>query len=121
VWHFRGLSRETVSSGDAWSGGLGHGQKEDDSNPPIRGERRKETAHGRQKMTTADRIEVIDHPLKAPELARLLNMPLQRVYKLARKHELPSLRWGTSVCFDPQSVADCLRRKEKEPTENEAC
>jgi excisionase family DNA binding protein len=112
VRHFRGLSREAISSWDAWSSGLGDGEKEDDSHPAIRGERRKETAHGRQKMTTADRIEAIDHPLKAPELARLLNMPLRRVYKLAREHELPSHRWGTSVCFDPQAIADCLRRKQ---------
>jgi excisionase family DNA binding protein len=62
-------------------------------------------------MTTADKIEAIDHPLKAPELARLLGLSLQRVYKMARDHELPSFRFGTSVRFDSQALADWLRKK----------
>jgi excisionase family DNA binding protein len=60
-------------------------------------------------MTTVDKIEAIDHPLKAPDLAFLLGLSLQRVYKMARKHEIPSYRFGTSVRFDPQAVADWLR------------
>ena len=62
-------------------------------------------------MTTAGKIEAIDHPLKAPEVAGLLNFPLQRIYKMARDHQIPSYRFGTSVCFDPQAVADWLRKK----------
>jgi excisionase family DNA binding protein len=67
-------------------------------------------------MTIADRIEAIDHQMKAPEVARLLDLPLQRVYRLARENEIPSYRFGTSVLFDPQSVADWLRtRLDPEP------
>jgi excisionase family DNA binding protein len=67
-------------------------------------------------MTTADRIEAIDHSLKAPDLAGLLNFPLQRIYKMARDHEIPSFRFGTSVLFDSQAVADWLRRKSSRRT-----
>jgi excisionase family DNA binding protein len=62
-------------------------------------------------MTTADKIEAIDHPLKAPEVAGLLNFPLQRIYKMARDHQISSYRFGTGVRFDPQDVADWLRRQ----------
>jgi excisionase family DNA binding protein len=64
-------------------------------------------------MTTADRIKGIDHPLKAPELARLLNFPLQRIYKMARDCQIPSFRFGTAVRFDPQAVADWLRTTDR--------
>jgi excisionase family DNA binding protein len=62
-------------------------------------------------MTTADKIEIIDHPLKAPEVAHLLGVSLQRIYKMARHHQIPSYRFGTSVCFDSQALADWLRRQ----------
>lgn len=62
-------------------------------------------------MTTEDRIELFDHALKAPELARLLGLSIQRLYKMAREHEIPSFRFGTAVRFDPQAVADWLRKK----------
>jgi excisionase family DNA binding protein len=61
-------------------------------------------------VTTADKIEAIDHPLKAPELACLLGFSLQRIYKMARHHQIPSYHFGTSVCFDPQAMADWLRK-----------
>ena len=67
-------------------------------------------------MTIADRIEAIDHPLKAKELARLLDLPIQRLYRLAREHEIPSFRFGTSVVFDSEAVADWLRRLEATKT-----
>ena len=67
-------------------------------------------------MTIADRIEAIDHQMKAPEVARLLDLSLQRVYRLAREHEIPSYRFGTSVIFDSEAVATWLRRLEATKT-----
>lgn len=90
---------------------MGNRQTSYASHPAICGEGRKATEDGTKKMTTADKIEAIDHPLKAPDLACLLNFPLQRIYKMARDCQIPSFRFGTAVRFDPQAVADWLRKK----------
>jgi predicted DNA-binding transcriptional regulator AlpA len=56
----------------------------------------------------ADRIQAIDHALSAKELARLLGTSQKNMYKLARS-TIPSFHLGTSVRFDPHSVAKWLR------------
>jgi excisionase family DNA binding protein len=66
----------------------------------------------------ADRVEAIGHAMKAPEVARLLDLPIQRVYRLAREHEIPSFRFGTSVLFDPRSVAARLRENQTQRKES---
>jgi len=49
--------------------------------------------------------------LKASELASLLGVTPQHVYKMAAQQDIPSFRVGKSVRFDPNQVADWLRRK----------
>lgn len=44
----------------------------------------------------------------APELAQLFGCTKVHVYRLAQRHEIPSIRIGSSVRFDPASVADAL-------------
>jgi len=56
-------------------------------------------------------LEAKDQALKARELAKLLGVTRQQIYKMAAEGALPSFRVGTSVRFDPQQVADWLEAK----------
>jgi excisionase family DNA binding protein len=49
--------------------------------------------------------------LKASELATLLGVTPQHVYKMAAQQDIPSFRVGRSVRFDPRQVAEWLHRK----------
>ena len=59
----------------------------------------------------ADRIEKVGHALTARDLARLLNVSAITIFKHAAAGRIPSFRIGTSVRFDPKSVADWIRKK----------
>lgn len=63
-------------------------------------------------LTTLERR---DNALKAPEIARLLGVTRQQVYKMAARGTIPSFRVGTAVRFDPGLIADWLRRKMPKP------
>jgi excisionase family DNA binding protein len=49
--------------------------------------------------------------LKAAELAKLLAVTRQHIYKLAAAGTLPSFRVGAAVRFDPRAVAEWLLKK----------
>ncbi len=53
--------------------------------------------------------------MKAGELAKLLGVTRQQIYKLAASSAIPSFRVGTAVRFDPNQVAEWLRRKLPQP------
>lgn len=53
--------------------------------------------------------------LKANDLAMLLGVTPQHVYKMAAQQDIPSFRVGRSVRFDPSQVAEWLRRKMPRP------
>ena len=50
--------------------------------------------------------------LKVPEIARLLGVTGQHIYKMAASGSIPSFRVLGSVRFDPDEVADWLERKQ---------
>lgn len=56
-------------------------------------------------------LEARDDALRAPELAKLLGVTRQHVYKMAAEGLIPSFRVGVAVRFDPALVAEWLRRK----------
>ena len=56
-----------------------------------------------------EKLERIDHPLIAPELAQMFRSSVQKVYRLARNNVIPSFRFGGSVLFDGAKVARRLR------------
>jgi excisionase family DNA binding protein len=56
-------------------------------------------------------LESQAHALKAKEVAALLGVTAQHIYKLAAQQQIPSFRVGGAVRFDPAEVADWLRRK----------
>lgn len=62
------------------------------------------------------RLEEMDNALKAVELARLLGVTRQHIYKLAAQRALPSFRVGKAVRFDPKHVAAWLRPKLPQPS-----
>ncbi len=47
--------------------------------------------------------------LKAQEVAGQTGLPLARVYELAREGQLPHVRLGRALRFDPTAVAEWLR------------
>lgn len=60
-------------------------------------------------------LEARDDALKARELAKLLGVTRQHVYKMAAEGLIPSFRVGVAVRFDPALVAEWLRRKMPKP------
>jgi excisionase family DNA binding protein len=61
-------------------------------------------------MSLADQIEKIGHALTAQDLAELLKVNPDTIWKMAKQSRIPSFRVGTAVRFDPKSVAAWLRR-----------
>ena len=47
--------------------------------------------------------------LKAPEIAQATGLPLARVYALARRGDMPVIRLGRAMRFDPHQVAEFFR------------
>jgi excisionase family DNA binding protein len=60
-------------------------------------------------------LEARDGALRARELAKLLGVTRQHVYKMAAEGVIPSFRVGASVRFDPALVTEWLRRKMPKP------
>ena len=60
-------------------------------------------------------LDAKEHALKAVELAKLLRVTRQHIYKLAAEGAIPSFRIGAAVRFDPKGVAEWLRRKMPQP------
>ena len=61
-------------------------------------------------MTLADQIETIGHALTAQDLAKLLQVDPDTIWKMAKQSRIPSFRIGSAVRFDPKAVAEWLRR-----------
>ena len=60
-------------------------------------------------------LEAKDQALKAAELAKLLGVTRQHIYKLAAEGTIPSFQVGTAIRFDPEQLAEWLRRKMPQP------
>jgi excisionase family DNA binding protein len=56
-------------------------------------------------------LEAKEHALKAGELAKLLGVTRQHIYKMAATSAIPSFRIGAAVRFDPKQVAEWLMRR----------
>ena len=54
-------------------------------------------------------LELKECALKAGELAKLLGVTRQHIYKMAAAGSLPSFRVGSAVRFDPKQVAEWLK------------
>lgn len=56
-------------------------------------------------------LEAKENALRARELAKLLGVSRQHVYRMAAGEGLPFFRMGRAVRFDPKQVAGWLSRK----------
>ena len=62
-------------------------------------------------MSLAEQIERTGRALTAEDLARMLSVSKVAIYKYAAEGKIPSFRIGTSLRFDPHSVAAWLRAR----------
>jgi len=62
-------------------------------------------------MTLIEILESRQEALNVAQVAELLGISEKKVYHLAATGELPSFRVGKAIRFDPQDLADWLRRK----------
>jgi hypothetical protein len=66
------------------------------------------------RLSIADRIEAMDHALKIPELAKMLDCSRTNLYNLAREGRMGPgvvLRFGGTIRLDPHGTAEWLRRQ----------
>jgi excisionase family DNA binding protein len=61
-------------------------------------------------LSLADRIEQTGRALTANELSKTLAVSHVTIFKQAKTGRIPSFRIGTCVRFDPQAVANWLRK-----------
>lgn len=62
-------------------------------------------------MTLIEILEAREEALDVHQVAELLKISERHVYELAAGGSLPAFRIGKMIRFDPQDVADWLRRK----------
>jgi excisionase family DNA binding protein len=60
-------------------------------------------------------LESRECALKAGELAKLLGVTRQHIYKMAAGGILPSFRVGAAVRFDPKQIAEWLKMRMPRP------
>lgn len=61
-------------------------------------------------MSLVERLKSQTKVLRAGELASLLEVTPQHIYKLASSGRMPSIRVARAIRFDPQQVANWLIR-----------
>jgi predicted DNA-binding transcriptional regulator AlpA len=58
-----------------------------------------------------DLIEAKNEALRVRDIARILGVSAQQIYKMAAMRQLPSFRVANAIRFDPQVFATWLREK----------
>jgi excisionase family DNA binding protein len=67
-----------------------------------------------RRKTPVSLVEVVrerQEALRVRDLAQLLGVSPQQIYKMAAKGEIPSFKVANAVRFDPHETADWLRGK----------
>ena len=62
-------------------------------------------------MQLVELVERRSEALRVRDVAPILGISIQQVYKLAARGQIPSVRFASSVRFDPQLFADWMRLK----------
>lgn len=62
-------------------------------------------------MKLIELIEEKTEALRVRDVAQILDVSAQQVYKMAAKGQIPSFRIATAVRFDPEEFAAWLRTK----------
>ena len=66
-------------------------------------------------MILAEIVEGKKEALRVEELARILDVSIKKIYRMAAKGQIPSLKISSSIRFDPHDVAVWLRGQSCEP------
>jgi predicted DNA-binding transcriptional regulator AlpA len=56
-------------------------------------------------------IEAKNEALRVRDIARILGVSAQQIYKMAAREQIPSFRVANAIRFDPQVFATWLREK----------
>ena len=78
---------------------------------PERGLIPKRRGRGLIYMTLIETLERREEALNVRQVAELLGVSAKHIYELAAQGKLPAFRVGKAVRFDPQDVADWLRKR----------
>jgi excisionase family DNA binding protein len=62
-------------------------------------------------MKLVELIEEKTEALRVRDIAQILDVSVQQVYKMAAKGEIPSFRIANAIRFDPEEFAAWLRAK----------
>jgi len=63
------------------------------------------------RSSLAVELERMPHALRASELAKILSTSKMTIYRRVEQGTIPYFRVGRLIRFDPQAVADWIRRK----------
>jgi excisionase family DNA binding protein len=69
-------------------------------------------------MSLAEMLERQTKVLRAKDVARLFEVTPQHIYKMAASGRIPSFRVAGAIRFDPQELANWLRRAPSAYTSN---
>lgn len=61
-----------------------------------------------ERLSVSERVASFKRALKVKELSNILAISHKTIYKQAQRGEIPSIRVGGAVRFDPKAVADWL-------------
>jgi excisionase family DNA binding protein len=62
-------------------------------------------------MTLIEKLKSMNNALTVTELAGMLHMGKTAIYDMVRREAIPCIRFGYSVRFDPQEIADWLQQR----------
>jgi excisionase family DNA binding protein len=60
-------------------------------------------------MILAEIVESKKEALRVEEVARILNVSVKKIYRMAANGQIPSLKISNSIRFDPRDIAVWLR------------
>jgi excisionase family DNA binding protein len=60
-------------------------------------------------MILAEIVESKKEALRVAEIARILDVSVKKIYRMAAKGQIPSLKISSSIRFDPHDIAAWLR------------
>ncbi|AXC12484.1 hypothetical protein ACPOL_3189 [Acidisarcina polymorpha] len=62
-------------------------------------------------MLLAEIVEGKKEALRVADVARILDVSIKKIYRMAAKGEIPSLKISSSIRFDPHDIATWLRNQ----------
>jgi excisionase family DNA binding protein len=64
-----------------------------------------------ERMHLAEIVEGKKEALRVVEVAQILDVSIKKIYRMAAKGQIPSLKISSSIRFDPHDIAAWLRNQ----------